>query len=430
MDDQHMLEIRLRYCGTRGRFEVADDARAEAIKAMARSLTDAGCDADRAERMLTDAASAEPAELRAIERLVAELSGGESVAVTPAPAERSGPTFKTLAAQWTEGGLHKRYPDHVPQKVTADLDAQRFAKLCTAIGSVPIAAFTLADAERAMAALPVGLSPTTRRHYAGLSQRLLRLAVYPCRLINASPLPTGWLPKLRSIKAKAWLYPAEDAQLMACTAVPLARRVLWGVLAREGMRLGEAMALRWGDVDLERGAVRLDQNKTDDPRAWVLDPGVAAVLRWTKPAGVVPEARVFEPFDSTVAPRDFRAHLERAGVTRAELFEQSAQRMQIRVHDLRGTFVTINLANGRTETWIADRTGHRSSMMINRYRRAARQASELELGNLAPLNVAIPECNEAHLPPGSVGGPAPGPKDRGSGQFVASSAGFEPALQP
>ena len=31
-------------------------------------------------------------------------------------------------------------------------------------------------------------------------------------------------------------------------------------------------------------------------------------------------------------------------------------------------FVTISLANGRTEAWIADRTGHRSSQMINAYR--------------------------------------------------------------
>jgi len=49
------------------------------------------------------------------------------------------------------------------------------------------------------------------------------------------------------------------------------------------------------------------------------------------------------------------------------------------VHDLRATFITVNLANGRTETWVADRTGHRSSVMIDRYRRAARTWAELEI---------------------------------------------------
>jgi len=33
--------------------------------------------------------------------------------------------------------------------------------------------------------------------------------------------------------------------------------------------------VKWTDLDLERGAVRLDKNKTDDPRAWALAPDVA-----------------------------------------------------------------------------------------------------------------------------------------------------------
>jgi hypothetical protein len=64
------------------------------------------------------------------------------------------------------------------------------------------------------------------------------------------------------------------------------------------------------------------------------------------------------------------------------------------VHDLRGTFVTLSLAAGRSETWVADRTGHTSSQMINRYRRAARSAGELSLGQLAPLDQVIPELRK------------------------------------
>ena len=66
----------------------------------------------------------------------------------------------------------------------------------------------------------------------------------------------------------------------------------------------------------------------------------------------------------------------------------------MRAHDLRGTFVTLSLANGRTETWVADRTGHKSSQMINRYRRAARSATELGMGPLAPLFEAVPELRD------------------------------------
>ena len=49
----------------------------------------------------------------------------------------------------------------------------------------------------------------------------------------------------------------------------------------------------------------------------------------------------------------------------------------------------------KTETWVMDRTGHRSSHMVNRYRRVARTVAEAELGDLAPLNEAIPEIAAA-----------------------------------
>ncbi|AUX48487.1 uncharacterized protein SOCE26_100250 [Sorangium cellulosum] len=59
--------------------------------------------------------------------------------------------------------------------------------------------------------------------------------------------------------------------------------------------------------------------------------------------------------------------------------------MNIRLHDTRATFITIKLANGRTETWISDRTGHRSSNQLHNYKRAARKVAELGLGDFAPL---------------------------------------------
>ncbi len=50
-------------------------------------------------------------------------------------------------------------------------------------------------------------------------------------------------------------------------------------LCREGCRKSEAESLEWTDLDLDVGAVNLDENKTDDPRAWSLDPGTAEALR-------------------------------------------------------------------------------------------------------------------------------------------------------
>jgi hypothetical protein len=58
---------------------------------------------------------------------------------------------------------------------------------------------------------------------------------------------------------------------------------------------------------------------------------------------------------------------------------------------LRATFVTVSLAAGKSETWVADRTGHHSSAQIANYRRAARTAAELGHTALDLLNDAIPE---------------------------------------
>ncbi len=344
----------------------------------------------------------------------------------PVSAAPVATTFRQVAERWTSGALAREYPDHVRAKRTADDDDSRLARLYPAIQDVPIADFTIDHADAAMRAIPADLSSSSRRHYAQTIARVLGLAVFPLRLLKVSPLPRGWLPKVRSHKATAWLYPAEDAALLSCTELPLAHRVLYGFLSREGLRLGEASALRWGDIDLERGAVRLDANKTDDPRAWALDAGVTRALAIYRKTRGKPDAAqlVFHNFDEAHLALRFRAHLAAAGVERGELFERTAKRRPIRTHDLRATFVTLSLAAGKTEAWVADRTGHRSSVMINRYRRAARTAAELELGELTPLDRAIPELYESAIEPtgGPQGGPRGGPRTPADGPTIHEPA--------
>jgi integrase len=102
-----------------------------------------------------------------------------------------------------------------------------------------------------------------------------------------------------------------------------------------------------------------------------------------------PDRPVF-PLDTDRLAEALRDALRTAGVDRPALFAESHNRLPIRAHDLRGTFVTVALANGTTETWVADRTGHRSSQMTNTYRRTARTYAELCLGALTPMVEATP----------------------------------------
>ncbi len=137
-----------------------------------------------------------------------------------------------------------------------------------------------------MGRMPRRARAATRRHVARCMSKVLSLAVYPGRHLAASHDPARVdaeaerIPK--SSKAKACLYPEEDAKLMGCTAVAIERRLAYGTLAREGMRASEPRRLQWRDIDLERGRVRLDENKTSDPRAWALSADVVRTLEWWK----------------------------------------------------------------------------------------------------------------------------------------------------
>lgn len=319
-------------------------------------------------------------------------------------------TFEQFARLWTSGKLAKRFPDHVKEKRSANHDDQRLKLyVYPVVGAEPMSAFEgrrgLELVEKVQAAMPPVSKTFTRgsrRQVVQAMHRVLVLAVYPAKLIAANPLPKGFLPKVESNKAKSYLYPDEDAKLMACKEVPLVMRLCFGLLIREGFRMGELLGLTWANVDLDRGVVYLDENKTDDPRSWVLDPGVVEALRrWKKhftgsssPTARVLGTRAAQRMDRYEMAALLREGLKQAGVDRPQLFEKTETRLPLRAHDLRASFVTVNLALGKSEAWITDRTGHRSSQMIYKYKRQARTHAELDLGAFKALHEAIPELSE------------------------------------
>ena len=314
----------------------------------------------------------------------------------------SAPTFGEFAKQWTGGDLAKKYPDHVRDKRSADRDEELLRLyVLPHVDDVRIDAVTLAHAEVVMANIPPKLKPGTRRHIAQAMSRLLNLAVYPGKYIKASPIPRGWLPRVPTDLAKECLYPDEDRALLSCTNVRLLRRLVYGFLDREGMRTDELARLTWGDVDLVHNRVDLDENKTDRPRTWDMRADVLAALKiWRKhfrPKAKTSD-RVFVDEDGTGLDVEhlaelLRADLRCAGVDREKLFHSTKNRLRLRAHDLRATFITIALANGRTWEWCQDRTGHGDSMK-QRYRRASATWIAQQQGDLAPLHLVIPELAE------------------------------------
>jgi len=320
-------------------------------------------------------------------------------------------TFGDFAAEYLSGELSLRFPDHVPTRdpgTVEDDEARLKLYVLPHLRNVPLLAIRLEACDAVMSQLPTHykggrpMSRATRRHVAQIVRRMLTLAAYPCRYIPVSPIPRGWLPRVGKPPRYPFLYPDEDARLLACKDVPLVNRVLYGLLAREGTRgPSEALAIPVHRIDFAHGTYGLGDNKTDDPRGWVLGADVAQALQiWVehfhpKPE---PESLLFldpatsePPEDNGHLAKKFREHLRLAGVLRPELFEKSEIRRPIRAHDLRATFITLALAQGKSEQWVMDRSGHTTSAMLQRYRRAARTVAEAKMTTLAPLHLAISE---------------------------------------
>jgi integrase len=382
-----------------------------------------------AETFCRQAAESEPRRLAGILTLLDGVIAGTEHEAPPPPAERlrvnasdstgaasSLPaimTFGEFAELWTSNELARRYRRRI-KEIDHTENRRRLKNHILAvtfrgkkIGDTPLSEFTLDHADHVLAQrkLPEG----SVRQVAQVMHRILRLAEYPARLIEHSPFPRGWLPDANPEKARGYLFPSEDLMLMGYQDAPLVKRIYIGMANREGPRRGNLVNLDWSSLLLDladgSGFLWFDKTKNGRDASWALDPGTAEALRrwkkicpsetWVFPELALPPGRKFPRTDRPMClshlSDDLRAWLQACGVNRPKLFERSEHRLPLRAHDLRATFVTLALANGKTEAWVMKRTGHTTSIMLNRYRRDAESIAELNLGWLKPLQEAIPE---------------------------------------
>jgi len=393
--------------------------RAEQGTEIVRALYSAGREADveRALKQIVDApADVVPQFLVGWRRVAGGVLGGPKPPASEPAAPAAGETFETFAKRWTDGDLHRAYPDHVgalDEQTARDYAATLRKYLNPTLGPLPLAAVTLDHALDVMRKLPEGLSSSRRRNAAQTMHRVLAIATFPARVIPASPLPRGFLPKLGPGRAKVLPEIAEEAALLALPEdqAPIVERLLLGFLAREGCRKEDAAQLEWGDtrakgapgwIDLDAGKVYLDQHKTDGSQGardpWRLRPDVhEALRRWRV---LHPKARRVFPGEGGAAlnvdklAERQRAYYLAAGAKRLELHQSTATRRRLFVHDLRALFCTLAFARGESEGWITARTGHTTSTMLAKYRRAAASFGEGGEATLAPLHLALPELRK------------------------------------
>ena len=423
---------------------------------MAAKLVKAGHERT-ASGILRKAADAEDARaVDRIRRLVEDLCAGRYQRPAEGTPTLAGAarTFRTVAEEWTSGDFHRQWPDHVKDIDHTNNRLQLDAHVLPEIGDVGLADLTRAHCDAVMRALPGHLGPASRRHVAQIVHRVLSLSEL-AGYIDRSPLPRGWMPRRGRKKDSPILLPTEDAQLLGCEPVPVGYRLLYGFLHREGGRRTETASLRWDELDLDNEVVQLDENKTQHSRWWKMGPGVAEALKvWRELRGKpAPNSLVFLHLDGSELDlgnlaKLARLHLEKAGVGRARLFQKGTNMLRFGAHSFRHSFATRSLANGRTDDWVRQRTGHTSPELLT-YREAARALEELEVGEVSPLVVAIPELAKVYFARLSVpandgdagGGPQGGPESQpeelssrfsgsaNSSDSLAEREGFEPSVR-
>ena len=187
------------------------------------------------------------------------------------PKLAGGTSFGEFANEYLSGELSLRFPDHIPAREPGTINddkARLRLYVLPHLRDIPLSAITLDHCDAVMSQLPThykggrAMSRAQRRHVAQVIRRMLALAAYPCRYIPVSPIPKGWLPRIGKPPRYPFLYPDEDAKLLACMAVPLVNRVLYGLLAREGTRgPSEALAIPIHRIDFAHGTYGLGDNK-------------------------------------------------------------------------------------------------------------------------------------------------------------------------
>jgi integrase len=234
-----------------------------------------------------------------------------------------------------------------------------------------------------------GLSARTVRYLHTIIHGVLRQAVKD-GLLRTSPADAATPPTAREAKPPemtCWSS-AQLAAFLRWSVLHSGNHALWYVLAMTGMRRGEALALRWRDVDLDAATVRVRRSagivrnagegaeivegdtKSGKPRVVDLDAATVAGWRaYRKARGAMALQLVRD--DALVFGDAEGAHRNPEHVSRQ--FGRDVARCRailagdaipvIRLHDLRHTHATILLSAREPVHVVSQRLGHASPVI-------------------------------------------------------------------
>ena len=213
-----------------------------------------------------------------------------------------------------------------------------------------------------------GLAPSTVRNSVLPLRAIFRRAVARSEVAKNPTLGLS-LPAVRGRRERV-ARPEEARDLIA--ALPAGDRVIWATALYAGLRRGELQGLRWSDVDLERGVIRVD--RSFDPKAGPIEPKsrsgrrrvpLARTLRAELLAHRLRQGRAGE---GLVLGEGERAFAAAAATRRARAAWRFAGLEPIGLHECRHTYAAFMLAAGVNAKALCAYMGHSSiTITLDRY---------------------------------------------------------------
>lgn len=244
------------------------------------------------------------------------------------------------------------------------------------LGHFRLSKLTPLDIQGFYASLSTQLKPSSVRRLHGMLSSALNQAV-KWNLIPRNPASLVDLPKVQKKEMHAF-GPVEAAKFLAAAKLDK-HAMLWAILISTGLRPGEAMALKWQDIDLKAGTLTVRRSLTwkagglfefNEPKT------TRSIRQLPLPAALIPEMKAHKAHvaearlkagtdwqdNDLVFPAALGRPLHKANLGRhlKAILKAANLPEDFRLYDLRHSCATLLLADGTHPKVVADRLGHAS----------------------------------------------------------------------
>ena len=302
---------------------------------------------------------------------------------------------------------------------TVDCYTLHVKRIVPHLGDIPLQKLNRNDVARMASQLAEDVSKAKGKPLAAETRRGVLVALHralndavEAGLLRTNPATGVKRPKVRRPEMHTWSKLELSTFLRATNDDRLGP--LWHLLALTGLRRGEALGLKWPDVDLEGGRLSIQrqrvlsgyevqeraQTKSRKGRPVSIDAGTLAMLRLQSTRQLADADEWGGAWQATghVFTRESGEpwHPDRV----KKLFEQAVKKTdvpRIRMHDLRHTWATLALRAGVNPKVVQERLGHANiSITMDTYSHVLPDLQESAAELVASLVALASEEDDEH----------------------------------